>query len=96
MGGKRLSRGELFSCGGNLPVGLSWRLMMPHKNAASIAPAAPKVCPMLGLVEVHGVWLPNTWAIARLSMLSLWGVPVPCRLIQPISCAVRLAWFNAV
>ncbi|EOC30933.1 putative 3-oxoacyl-(Acyl-carrier-) synthase domain protein [Neisseria meningitidis 2004032] len=69
---------------------------MPHANAASIASAAPSVCPVCGLVDVQGVLLPKTAATARLSILSLWCVPVPCRLIQPMSSGARPACCNAV
>ena len=34
------------NCAGSLPVGLKVRSIIPHKIAASIAPAAPSVCPV--------------------------------------------------
>ena len=95
ISGKAASRSPFQICAGSLPCGLQRRLTMPHKNAASIAPAAPSVWPVSGLVEVHGVWQPNIAATARLSMLSLCCVPVPCRLIQPMASGGSAAWVKA-
>jgi hypothetical protein len=50
-------------------------------NAASVMPAAPKVCPVQPLVELHGVSGPNTRSTARSSAASFNGVAVPCRLM---------------
>ena len=43
------------SWGGSRFSGLQRRSAMPHANAASIAPAAPKVCPVYCLVSDTGV-----------------------------------------
>ena len=51
-----------------------------QRNAASQAPAAPSVWPVIALVELHGVPVPNSVGTALPSIASLSGVPVPCRL----------------
>ena len=43
------------SWGGSRFSGLQRRSAMPHANAASIAPAAPKVCPVYCIVSDIGV-----------------------------------------
>ena len=52
-----------------------------QRNAASQAPAAPSAWPIIALVELHGVAVPNSAATALASIESLSGVPVPCRLM---------------
>ncbi|MNI78436.1 hypothetical protein D3C73_1348100 [compost metagenome] len=54
-------------------------LRLNQQNAASSAPAAPRVCPVIGLVEEQGTPAGNRVATARLSMASLCWVAVPCR-----------------
>ena len=95
MGGNSGSNSPSKMCGGKRPSGLYSCDTMPHKKAASNAPAAPNVCPVKGLVEVAGVALPNTRETARLSIASLCTVPVPCKLIQPIFSADHCAFFKA-
>ena len=71
MGGNSGSNSPSNKCGGKRPSGLYSRETMPHKKAASNAPAAPNVCPVKGLVEVEGVVLPNTRETALASIESL-------------------------
>jgi hypothetical protein len=55
-----------------------------HRGTASIAPAAPSVCPCMDLVELTGsagVWLPKTAWMAAASMRSLASVAVPWALM---------------
>src|SRR5450830_707099 len=65
-------------CGGRAADGLS-ALRLNQQNAASSAPAAPRVWPVMGLVEEQGGLVGNSVDTARLSMASLCWVAVPCR-----------------
>src|SRR3972149_2143920 len=65
---------------------------------ASIALAAPMVCPIMDLIELIARFLgvfPNTFLIEIVSALSFAGVPVPCALTYWTSSGLRLALFSA-
>src|SRR5262249_30093466 len=68
------------TCRGNRrSLVLAW-LSASQRKAASHAPAAPSVCPVIALVELHAVVGPNRACTALPSIRSFCGVPVPCRL----------------
>src|SRR5262249_54390579 len=48
------------TCGGSLRWLLKARLSASQRKAASHAPAAPSVCPVIALVELQAVVQPNT------------------------------------
>src|SRR5664279_3093890 len=60
---------------------ISWFTRFRMEYTASTAPAAPSVCPVYDLVEEKGGTFSNSRIIARLSVSSLFSVPVPCALI---------------
>ncbi len=63
--------------------GLRCRLAMPHANGRlRLRPPRPACVRLQAWWTCRGVLLPKTAATARLSIVSLWCVPVPCRLIQ--------------
>src|SRR3989339_1487604 len=65
---------------------------------ASMALAAPMVCPIMDFIELIARFLglsPNTFLIEIVSALSLAGVPVPCALTYWTSSGLRFAFFKA-
>src|SRR3990170_1905897 len=65
---------------------------------ASIALAAPIVCPIMDFIELIARFMglfPNTFLIEIVSALSLAGVPVPCALTYWTSSGLRFALFKA-
>src|SRR5260221_13472990 len=83
----RLSAGNAGSaspshrCGGNCPSPVS----ASQQNAASMAPAAPSVWPVIGLVPLIAVDDGNSRAMTRLSISSFLRVAVACRVIYAMS-----------
>jgi hypothetical protein len=67
---------RVLTVGGRVPRSIARVL-----TTASTAPAAPRVCPRIDLVELAGgIDEPNSSLRALGSETSLAGVPVPCRL----------------
>src|ERR1700712_4504959 len=60
---------------------ISWCTRFRMEYTASTAPAAPSVCPVYDLVDENGGTFSNKRNMARLSVSSLFSVPVPCALM---------------
>lgn len=78
-----------------MPGYISWWKIFKTENTASMAAAAPKVWPVLALVEVNEGTFPNKRIMAVPSTRSLFSVPVPWAFIKSISDAGRSALSKA-
>src|SRR5262249_28676119 len=65
------------TCGGSRRPLFQARLSASQRKAASQAPAAPSVCPVIPLVELQGVVEPNRVCTTFPSIRSFCKVPVP-------------------
>ena len=74
------SKSPSYTCGISDISSFSCSFSISQQKPASIAPAAPSVCPTSALVELQGGGDLNVRAIALHSIESLSAVPVPWRL----------------
>ena len=87
---KRSHSGSVWNwliVGGTLPV-----VATSMETANSSAPAPPRRCPVIDLVEPKmsdAAWLPKTALTAWVSAMSPWGVEVPCALMYPTTSGRR-------
>jgi hypothetical protein len=81
-------------CGGSSPSPLS-SCIVSQQMAASMAPAAPSVCPVSGLVPLTAQASPKIVCTTAPSISSFAFEPVACRFTYSTSPAVRSARASA-